>query len=99
MIEIVNSLLIFWTILMQMRRTKKGVIWGWKYDIIHKETVHHGIKVSIKWMYGFEMLDGYCALTFNQAVPDAVQEWYSGPLMPMCFPIPCLEMHPTDEQN
>lgn len=38
------------------------------------------MKVSIKQMCGFEMLDGYCTLSFNQVVPDTVQEWYSGPL-------------------
>lgn len=59
--------------------------------------LHHGMKVSIKQMCGFEMLDGYCALSFNQAVPDTVQGWYSGPLYP--FPIPYLEMYPKGEQN
>lgn len=100
----VNFLPSFWTILMQMRRRKKGIIWGWEWDIINTEAITCLASSSAlnKRMFPnghltsawLQLCSGFQSGCAGHS-PGVVLKTH----IPWSFPIPCLEMHPWDDQN
>lgn len=83
---------------------KKGVMWGWERDIIHKEAIAFLVPISALNKCTFpngHLTRAWLQLCsgFQPGCASRSPAVVLGTNAPQSFPLPCLEMHPQDDQN